>query len=188
MTPLSSVKTLARRLVTLAGRAVIAILDAVAEYALSRGLRRTTILGVRVLAKKEDIAEIQSQMEIVQKLRPSALARLSLTAGFVGWSQSFVDLRRNRGYLRIDDVGKGAADIVAVSRALQLFRLVDNEATNLRRIADIVVDDMLLLSRRAVRVRAKHWEEYQKLLWREEHLRRVFMAEFWDASLGWRRK
>lgn len=80
MTSLSSVGTPARPQVTLAGRAVVAILDAVAEHALSRGLYRTAILGVRILAKMEDVKEIRRQMEIMQKLRPR-LARLSLVEG-----------------------------------------------------------------------------------------------------------
>jgi hypothetical protein len=167
-------------------RLLIAILDSAVSLLFTMFCDSEEIFGVRVFGSQEDLRAIRPELEIVNRYRPSALQRLSkATGGMICWTRCCVDLRRRRAYVNMNALGGAAYDVVAASRALQLFPAVGSGGENLKRIGDMVVRDVLVVLSRRLASEGLAERESQAIVRKQErYLRHAYIGDLWNHSLG----
>jgi hypothetical protein len=150
------------------------------------GFDNAEVFGIRIWGGKGDLRIIQPEIEVVNRHRPSSLRRLgSAGVGIICSTRSAVDLRRRRVYVNIEVAGQIAYEIVAVSRAIQLFPVAGENGENLRRIAKMIEEDVMILLSRRLAADAEFARECPKEL--VEKLRSYLghhIAEIWNLSVG----
>lgn len=172
-------------------RAIVWTLTFVGDLGMALLLRfafkNEEMFGLSVWGSKEDLQTIRAGLEVVHRYRPASLQRLaSARAIMICATRSAVDLRRKRAYVDISIEGQIAYDIVAVSRAMQLFPAAEEDGRNLRRIAQAIEDDVLiLLSRWLANDRELLWgDSPEDAIARQRAELHNRIPAIWDLSVG----
>lgn len=117
-----------------------------------RLMKKRVVSGVEFRTSNEWMADTERALAIVQRIRPSALARLAkhqFTVVSIPLRTS-VWFEDHLAFLKLRSPAQTALDLVGIARAVHVFPSVNGREERVERVVDIVLKEMRLVKARMI--------------------------------------